>query len=189
MFNQNYLEERFDSRVRYGDAAQPVNEMQTQGAVEILKTIAAADPAAIPEITLSKGTGQQRSSETRQSSLTPLGTRLKTQQAVSFDAFKARISGISAKDKQAAFKTITDRYGVLAAIPYSYLDEQQAAGIVWEKAGELVIDPGEDFAAVHLFKITHLQVFDMPENPSSYIGHAFPDSCVVHVLEKRNERA
>ncbi len=151
MFNQNYLQERFDSRVRFGDIIRQVNEQQVMGIGSTLKTYAASEPLKMPAFALSAVTVQQVSDLIPQYSLPPLGTRMKTQQTTSFNSFKSRISTISIDKKQELFKTVAEKYGALAVLPYSFLDEMVAEQIVWDVAGEVIITPGEDSSGKKTF--------------------------------------
>jgi hypothetical protein len=151
MFNQHYLDERFDSRVRLGDVIRQVNEQQVIGNGDASKIFASSGIIHPPAFLLSATTVQKLSELMPKASLPALGTRMKTQQAMSFNSFKSRISTISIDKKQELFKTIAEKYGALAVLPYSFLDEMAAGQIAWEVAGEVDIAPGEDSSGKKTF--------------------------------------
>lgn len=69
--------------------------------------------------------------------------RFKTQ-LLDSTSFRKKLSGVSMTSKLDAFKTIVDKYGILAAVPYSSLDMGMAEGIGWNKVGEVVVPKGQD---------------------------------------------
>jgi len=80
-----------------------------------------------------------------------LESRFKTMQNIDFNTFKSNISDVSVTNKQDIFKTITDKYGVLALLPYSSLDKETAGTIEWTKIAEIEIPLGEDSSGERTF--------------------------------------